>query len=53
MKHSLRKHKKGQGMTEYVVILGLIIALAVGVVWKKFGPALQTKVDSIANMVST
>lgn len=50
---TLRHSRKGQGMTEYIVILGIIVAIAVGVFWKQFGPALQTKVTSIANMVST
>jgi|GEM_PF-2327371 len=48
-----RAPEKGQGMTEYVVILGIIVAIAVGVLWRVLGPAISTKVQSIANMVST
>jgi len=47
------RSRKGQGMTEYVIVLGIIIAIAVGIFWDKFKPAIQVKVNSIANMVST
>ena len=46
------KNNKGQGMTEYIVILGLIVACAVGVFWTQISGAINGKVSKIAGSLS-
>jgi hypothetical protein len=45
--------KKGQGMTEYIVILGIIVAIAVALLWPKLNAALTGKLDNIAASIKS
>lgn len=47
------RNKKGQGTTEYVVILGLIVAIAVAVIWNGMGNSLNTKMTKITSVLNT
>jgi len=49
----LRMNRKGQGTTEYIVILGIVVAIAVAVLYGKFQTTLQAGVDSIGQKVAT
>ncbi len=49
--HSM-KNQKGQGTTEYIVILALIISLIV-VFFPKIRDAMSEKSDKIAQMIKT
>ena len=49
----LLKNKKGQGTTEYIVILGIVVAIAITVFWKQIGSVLSGKVSSIGQSIST
>ena len=51
MKNILRK-RHGQGTTEYIVILGIAVALAVGIFWSRLKQPLQNKVIDISNKIS-
>jgi hypothetical protein len=50
--HQLKK-KDGQGTTEYIVILAIVVALAVGIFWGKLRAPLQTKVNDIVRSVQS
>ena len=47
------KSEKGQGTTEYIVILGIVVAIAMALVWGKLQGKLGEGVDKIGNAVST
>jgi len=52
----LLKSKKGQGTTEYIVIVGLIVIIAIAIMAKfhsKDGGALDTGVTNIATQIGT
>jgi hypothetical protein len=48
-----RKNEHGQGMTEYIVILGIIVAIAVGVFYQPIKNAIQGKVNSIVTSIGS
>lgn len=51
MKHYL-KNRKGQGTTEYIVILAVIVLLIVAF-WGKIKPALSNRIDTTAQNITT
>lgn len=48
----LWKEEEGQGMVEYVVILGLIVAIAIALFTTGLGDAIQNKIDAITNSLA-
>jgi hypothetical protein len=50
MQNVLRS-KKGQGTTEYIVILALAVLFLVGVFWGRIRPILQGKVGDLATNI--
>jgi hypothetical protein len=46
-------NKRGQGTTEYIVILAIVVALAVGIFWGKLKGPLNDKVQKIADSIAT
>lgn len=47
--------KKGQGTTEYIVILAIVVAIAVTIVWHNLGGnngVLSAKVGQITNKIN-
>ena len=52
MKHLLRC-RKGQGTTEYIVIMAIAVALAVGIFWKVIKDPLKTRVAEISTGIQT
>jgi Flp pilus assembly pilin Flp len=46
----LKKNHKGQGTTEYIVILAVIVLLIVAF-WGKIKPVLQGRIDSTAQEI--
>jgi Flp pilus assembly pilin Flp len=46
-----RFNKKGQGATEYVVILAIIVVIAVTLLNGPFSSALKSQVSNIASMI--
>ena len=51
--HKKHLNNKGQGMTEYIVILGIIVAIAVAVLLPKLQPAINTKVQNIVTSIGS
>jgi len=51
MKLSLRKQQRGQGMTEYIIIVALIAVAAIGV-YQFFGQTIRAQTAGIANEVA-
>jgi hypothetical protein len=47
------KSRKGQGTTEYILVIGIAVAIAVGVLWNKMKKPLETKVDTIVTGINT
>lgn len=46
------KDRKGQGTTEYIVILAIIVLLIVAF-WGKIKPALTSRIDTTAQNIQT
>lgn len=51
MKLSPRRQQRGQGMTEYIIIVALIAVAAIGV-YQFFGQTIRNQTAGIANEVS-
>jgi Flp pilus assembly pilin Flp len=51
MKHLL-KSRKGQGTTEYIVIIAVVILVIVAF-WGKIKPAIQGRIDTTATAITT
>ena len=50
------RNRRGQGTTEYILVVGIAVAIAVGILWKNLaGPngELSKKVDEITSGIST
>ena len=52
MKNFLR-NRKGQGTTEYIVIMAIAVALAVGLFWNTIKGKLGARVTDIATGIET
>ncbi len=50
MKNYVRymRNRKGQGTTEYIIILAIAVSLALVAFWGKIKPKLDEKIDGIA-----
>jgi len=48
-----RREERGAAFTEYVVVVGAVIVVIVGVGFTGIGTALQTKIASIASRITT
>jgi Flp pilus assembly pilin Flp len=51
MKHLVR-HRKGQGTTEYIVILAVIVLVIVAF-WGKIKPRLTQRIETTADAIGT
>lgn len=51
MRLSLRRQQRGQGMTEYIIIVALIAVAAIGV-YQFFGQTIRNQTAGIANEVA-
>jgi len=51
MRNILRS-KKGQGTTEYIVIIAIAVLFLVGVFWQQIRPLLQGKVTAIGQKIT-
>ena len=49
---TLKKNNRGQGTTEYIVILGIIVAIAVGLLYGPLRTALGGKIQGIVTSLS-
>ena len=49
----LQMNRRGQGMTEYIVILGIVVAIAVAVLLPKLKPAIDGKVTNIVASIGS
>jgi hypothetical protein len=49
---TLLRSRKGQGTTEYIVILAIAVALAVGIFWTKLRDPLRNKVQDISQDIA-
>jgi hypothetical protein len=49
---SILRHRKGQGTTEYILVIGIAVAIAVAVLWTKMRAGLNTKVDTIVRDIN-
>jgi len=47
-----RLNRKGQGTTEYVIIVGVIVLIAVAL-GTKFSPAVQSAISNIASQITS
>ncbi len=39
-------NRRGQGTTEYIVILAIVVAIAIGVIWMKLNTNLSSTLES-------
>ena len=52
MKRSVM-NQKGQGTTEYIVILAIVVGLAVTIFWGQIRGVLNPKISTIATQIAT
>lgn len=50
---NIKQNRRGQGMTEYIVILGIVVAIAIGVILPRLRSGLDTKITSVSTMVAS
>ena len=46
-------NRKGQGTTEYIVILGFIVAIAVALIWGNMQGGLNHKMTNVTSILNT
>jgi hypothetical protein len=51
--NKLLRSRKGQGTTEYIVIIAIAVLFAVGVFWRVLQPKLATKVSAIGSAIDS
>jgi Flp pilus assembly pilin Flp len=49
----LLKSRKGQGTTEYIVIIALVVGITIAVVWNTLQTKLQGEVTKVGNKISS
>ncbi len=50
--HKLLRKRHGQGTTEYIVILAVVVLFLIGYFWPRIRPRLESKTTDIGNAIT-